>query len=398
MSVKHVQKSELDKRMALFRSKMDETAPEWEIAAIFSKINMYYFCGTMQEGMLIIPRDGEAVLWVRRSYERALDESLFLNIKQMESFRDAVLPSGKQKKTVYLETEVVPLALYQRFNKYFGFSEVKSLDAQIASIRAVKSQYEISLMKESGEIHRRILEECVPGILREGMSEAELAAELYSIMVKEGHHGVARFGMFDTDIGIGHICFGPSSIYPTFFNGPGGHYGMSPAVPLIGSRERKLASGDLVFVDIGCGYEGYHTDKTMTYMFGKAIPNEAVKVHRQCVDIQDRIADMLKPGAIPANIYKTIMSSLDDNFLPNFMGYGQRKVKFLGHGIGLTIDEMPVIAEGFNEPICEGTVFALEPKRGVEGIGMVGIENTFLVSADGGKCITGDCPGLIPVY
>jgi Xaa-Pro aminopeptidase len=252
-------------------------------------------------------------------------------------------------------------------------------------------------MEKSGEVHRKVLEERVPNILREGMSEAELASELYCVMVKEGHHGINRFKMFDTEIGIGHICFGESSIYPSYFNGPGGNYGMSCAVPFIGSRERRLKKGDLVFIDIGCGVDGYHTDKTMTYMFGGSLPVDAIRQHQKCVDIQNRIADMLKPDEVPSNIYSTIMNSLDKEFLQNFMGFRSRKVKFLGHGIGLVIDEQPVIAEGFNEPLQEGMVFALEPKKGIADIGMVGVENTFLVTAEGGRCITGDNPGLIPV-
>ena len=107
---------------------------------------------------------------------------------------------------------------------------------------------------------------------------------------------------------------------------------------------------------------------------------------------------MLRPGAIPSEIYNSIMSNLDEEFLQNFMGFGNRKVKFLGHGVGLLIDETPVIAEGFDEPLQKGMVFALEPKKGIENIGMVGIENTFIVTAKGGECITGDNPGLIPVF
>ena len=91
------------------------------------------------------------------------------------------------------------------------------------------------------------------------------------------------------------------------------------------------------------------------------------------------------------------MNSLDNDFLENFMGFGKRKVNFLGHGIGLLIDEIPVIAKGFKEPLQEGMVFALEPKKGIKNIGMVGIENTFIVTSKGGECITGDSPGLIPV-
>jgi Xaa-Pro aminopeptidase len=106
---------------------------------------------------------------------------------------------------------------------------------------------------------------------------------------------------------------------------------------------------------------------------------------------------MLRPGAIPSVIYKTIVDNLSSQFLENFMGFGNRRVKFLGHGVGLTIDELPVIAQGFDEPIQEGMVFALEPKKGIKDVGMVGIENTFIVTADGAKCITGTNPGLIKV-
>jgi Xaa-Pro aminopeptidase len=173
---------------------------------------------------------------------------------------------------------------------------------------------------------------------------------------------------------------------------------VSPAVPLIGSRDRKLEIGDLVFIDAGCGFEGYNTDKTVTYMFGAPLPQYAIDIHNKCVDIQNEAASMLKPGAIPSEIYNTIMSELDEEFLQNFMGFGNRRVKFIGHGVGLLIDESPVIAEGFDEPLMERMVFALEPKRGIENIGMVGIENTFIVTPDGGECITGNNPGLIPVY
>ncbi len=92
------------------------------------------------------------------------------------------------------------------------------------------------------------------------------------------------------------------------------------------------------------------------------------------------------------------MHNLDKEFLENFMGFGNRKVKFLGHGVGLQIDELPVIAEGFDEPLQEDMVFALEPKKGIKNIGMVGIENTFIVTSKGGEYITGNNPGLIPIF
>lgn len=395
--IKKVPKIELEQRLKEFRAMMDKKEPGWELALIIGKINQYYFTGTMQEGLLFIPRDSESVFYVRRSYERALDESLFQSIQPMETYRDAAASMGKLPETVFLEAEMVPLAMYERLKKYFGFTNFKPLDACISSVRAVKSRYELDLMIKAGEIHKKVLEERIPKLLKEGMSEGDLTAVLFTVLQEEGHQGVMRFSMFDTEVIMGHVAFGESSLYPTYFNGPGGNAGLSAAVPLMGSRVRKLTGGDLIFIDIGCGFEGYHSDKTMTYVFGGSLPKHAVECHQKCLDIQCKIAGMLKPGEKPSNIYNTIMKSIDEDYLPNFMGYKNRRVKFVGHGIGLHVDELPVLAKGFDEPLQEGMIFAVEPKAGVEGVGMVGLENTFMVTPDGGKCITGDHPGLMQV-
>jgi Xaa-Pro dipeptidase len=388
---------ELENRLERFRVQMARDHQGWGMAAIFGRINLYYFTGTIQDGVLLIPSDGDPVFWVRRSYERALDESLFPLIRPMSGFQDAARGSGAIPDRIYLEAELVPIALLDRFRKYFPFSEVRSLDRQVTKVRAVKSAFELGLMERAGAIHCRVLEEKVPEILREGMTEAALGSEVYSIMVEQGHQGIVRFGSFNTEIEVGQIGFGDSSLYPTCFNGPGGCHGLGPAAPVLGSRERRLKRGDLVFIDNACGVEGYQTDKTMTYMFGEPLPEEAIEIHRRCVDMQDRMASLLKPGNTPSSVYTEIMEGLTPEFLKNFMGFGNRRVNFLGHGVGLVVDEWPVIAPGFCEPLEEGMTIALEPKKGIAGIGMVGIENTFLVTHRGGRSLTGDCPGLIPV-
>lgn len=389
--------SELRDRMERFRLRMDAENPSWEFAAIFGRTNQFYFTGTMQDGVLLIPRDGEGVLWVRRSIERALDESHFPEIRPMKSFRDAAAGMDACPETVHVEMETVPLALLERFRKHFPIREIRSLDAQAAKVRSVKSAYELTILEQAGRIHRHVLEDCVPAMLREGMSEAKLGGEVFSCLVREGHHGIARFGMFGTEMILGQLGFGESSIYPTGFDGPGGCLGAAPGAPVLGSHDRKLKAGDLVFVDCACGVQGYHTDKTMTYMFGKPLPEEAIEAHHRCVEVQDETASMLRPGTAPSEVYTTILDGLEPGFLENFMGFGERRVQFLGHGVGLAVDEMPVIARGFDEPLEEGMVIALEPKKGIAGVGMVGIENTFVVGRGGGRCITGTNPGLIPV-
>ncbi len=389
--------SELSDRLQRFRQRMDQHQPDWELAAIFGKINHYYFTGTMQDGVLLIPRDADATYWVRRSFQRAKEESAFADIRPMGSFRDAAATFNTMPKTLHVEMELLPLAGFERFKKHFPVEQVRPIDAMIARVRAVKSPFELELMRESGKIHQRILELRVPELLRLGITEAEFASQLYPVMIDEGHHGIARFSMFETEILLGQIGFGESSIYPTSFDGPGGNYGMHPAVPLLGSRTRQLQQGDLVFVDIGCGVNGYHTDKTLTYLFGSTPSDEMRHYHDRCVEIQNDVARRMVPGAIPSQIYTQIMEGLDAEFLQNFMGFGDRQARFLAHGIGLHIDEYPVIAKGFDEPLEEGMVLAIEPKRGIEQVGLVGIENTFIVTPSGGECITGDHPGLMEV-
>jgi Xaa-Pro aminopeptidase len=259
-----VPRSELADRLRRFQARMDAEQPQWTLAAILGRVNQYYFTGTMQDGVLLIPRGGEPVLWVRRSFERARAESSLPAIRPMNSFRDAAQGQGRIPETIHIEADVVPFGLVQRFRKHFPCREVAALDAQVAKVRAVKSAYELALMARAGEIHRRIMEEEVPKLFREGISEAEFGAELFATMIRQGHQGVVRFSAFGVEAVVGQIGFGESSLCPTSMDSPGGMQGLTPAAPVLGSAARKLRRGDLVFLDTGCSLEGYHTDKTLT--------------------------------------------------------------------------------------------------------------------------------------
>ncbi|MHB1155037.1 MAG: M24 family metallopeptidase [Eubacteriales bacterium] len=384
-----ISKTELNERLIRFTTVMSKMNPDWDTAIILGKVNQYYFTGTMQDGMLIIKKDGNASYFIRRSYERAKDESQFSSIYPMNSYRDVVVAMGAAFGNTFMETELVTIGILSRLRKYFELGEIHSIDQVMQSVRSVKTPYELSWMKCSGKAHKEFLENIVPSILREGISEVDFVAELFEKMVKCGYQGVSRFSMFQSEMVVGQVGFGDSSLYPTSFDGPGGARGICPAVPLLGSRERKLQFGDLVFVDIGFGMNGYHTDKTQVYQFGSRPSDETIKTHRSCIEIQSCISEMLKPGVIPAEIYKTVVSKLSTDFKQNFMGFGNRMVNFLGHGIGLHVNESPVIAEGFREPLQENMVIAVEPKKGIAGVGMVGVEDTYIVTPEGGQCITG---------
>ena len=369
---------------------------EFDTIMVINKINQYYFTGTIQDGVLMFRKDGTVKYFVRRSYERAKAECPLDIVMPMKSYRDILNYFPSNLGVVYLETQTITLSIQDRLQKYFTFEAIKSVDRDILSLRAVKSEYELGLIKESAKQHNHLLTNIVPSLLREGMSETDLFGELYMEMIKLGYHGLSRFSMFQMEMVIGQMGFGDNSIYPTNFDGPGGMKGMSPAVPIIGDRNRFLKKGDIVFLDVGYGIHGYHSDKTMVYSF-KSKPDERVlEIHKACMEVQSKTASLMKVGTVPSEIYEMVIKDLPEVLKENFMGLYD-PVKFLGHGVGLQIDELPVIAKGFNEPLEENMVISLEPKCAIEKIGTVGVEETYVVGRDGAECITGPASEILVV-
>ena len=387
----------LEGRIALLFEHLRKAGSAFDTAIIISKVSQYYFTGTMQDGILVLRKDGTLAYFVRRSYARAKMESPLGCILPMAAYRDMLQILPENLGSTYIETEIVPVAVLGRIRKYFSIGEIHPLDRIIAGIRAVKSEYELGIIAESGRQHRHLLENIVPQLLREGMSETDLTAELYCSMIKLGHHGLSRFSMFQIEMVVGQIGFGTNSMYPTCFDGPGGMKGMNPAVPIIGDRKRFLKRGDLVFVDAGYGVLGYHTDKTQVYSFGRKPAPEAAESHDACRGVLEKAAGMLAPGRLPSDIYQECMRDLPPCLSRNFMGYGEERVKFLGHGVGLYIDEAPVIVKGNSSPLQENMVIALEPKFAAEGIGTVGVEETYVIRKNGAACLTGGAREIITV-
>ncbi len=372
---------------------MDE---DWDTIILIGRVNIFYLTGTMQDGILVIRRNGYVYYFVRKSYRRACAECPVEIIRKMTGYKDMLQSLPEDLGKTYIDMDIFPLIALDRLKKYFNISAIKPIDRLMQSVRSVKSPYELQLIEESGKCHEKLFEE-IPGLLKEGMTEAELTGEIYNLMIKLGYQGISRFNMFQTEMVVGQLGFGESSLYPSSFDGPAGMKGMYPAVSIVGSRERRLKKGDLVFVDIGFGIKGYHTDKTQVFSFGAAADEKVKDIHKQCMNIQKVITDLMKPGAIPSEIYAKALAAVPEELQNIFMNSGEESVKFVGHGVGLHIDEFPVLAKGFNEPLQENMIISIEPKCGLESIGMVGVEETFVVTSDGCRCITGGCKEIVAV-
>lgn len=387
-ALRPVPASELEARLERFRRAMDAAHPGWEMAAVNHKVAMYYFTGTIQEGVLLI-RPQDAVFWVRRSFERACNESHFSDIRPMHSFREAAAFYGSAPKVMYVETKKATLDWERMLHKYFAFEELGSFDSVLQDLRMVKSEYELKQMEQSGAIHETVLDIVAPKLIHGGISEAQLAIAIYSEMVQRGSHGTARFNQALGEEAVGIASFGKSGLVRTGFDGPGGTDGTCIAVQSIGNAFRKLQPGRLVYLDIPCGFDGYHTDKTVVYYYGDLAKDEQRKhlmeAQQRCLELEQEVVRLMVPGEPIENLYLRTMDKFDNIYGDAFMNGG----KFLGHSIGLVMDEAPAIAKGFKQPLQPGMTFAVEPKIALPGLGMVGTENTYVVTEKGARSLTG---------
>lgn len=383
-----VPREELDRRLAALRAALSQDDPAWSLALVRHKVNLYYLTGTMQEGVLTITPD-EAILWVRRSLERAGRESAFADIRPMRSYRALGEHFGAAPESVYLETNTATLDWLAMVRKHLPFESWKPLGPVLNGLRAVKSPYEIACMRKAGEMLAEVTENVLPGLLREGVSEAGLCGEVYLELLRRGSMGISRYNQPIGEDVAGFCAFGENALLGAAFDGPDGCAGTCVAMQSIGSPMRALRKGDLVLMDQPGGALGYHADKTVVYYFGKLDEHpEAARIREAyalCAEIEAWAAAQLKPGAIPEEIYRKAAAMVPEAYQAGFMSGG----KFLGHSVGLTMDETPVLAKSFRAPMQEGMVFAIEPKIALDGIGMVGTENTYLVTAQGGQSLTG---------
>lgn len=159
--IRRVPLEELQTRLAHFREEMEKEHPGWQMAVINNKVNMYYFSGTMQDGALVI-RPQDEILWVRRSYDRARNESLLPDIRPMQSFRTLAEFYGACPEVMYVECRKATVDWLNMLRKYMPFKEYADIDGLLCSLRLVKSSYELELMKRSGAIHQTVLEQLAP--------------------------------------------------------------------------------------------------------------------------------------------------------------------------------------------------------------------------------------------
>jgi Xaa-Pro aminopeptidase len=348
----------------------------------------YYFSGTSQMGWLFVPASGDPLLLVRKDVERARRESPLL-VEPLDSMRDlrraVEAKYGVVPQPLGLEMDVLPVLQKDRFAGLFSGVTFADASQAVMLTRAVKSEAEVEAVRRAARIVGQAVAR-VPEWLRPGVAEIELAAEVEHAMRLAGHGGFMPMRGFNQRLFYGHIFAGATAAEPSGFDAPTGGMGLSPAVAQ-GSSRRAVETGEPVVVDLVGHWGGYLCDQTRMFSVGR--PNEPFEaVFEAALDLQRAVAEAARPGVKASRLYEIALEKAAKTpFADHFLGDGD-KVSFVGHGIGLEVDEYPFLARGFDMPLEEGMVFALEPKFIFRGLGVAGIEDTYVVRGDGVERLT----------
>lgn len=351
----------------------------FEGAFLFQNMDRFYFSGTMQPGVLFLQPQEEPILFIRKNIDRAREESSIENIVPLTSLRDLPVTLLEMDlplpQTLGLELDILPAQTYLQIESLFPEVRLLDLSIQLRRCRMIKSSWEIENLRKAAKMTADLVQ-AVPAQLKPGLTELELAGRLESFLRQKGHQGYIRTRGFNQEVFYGHILSGPEGVRSSYIDSPSGGLGTGPAFSQ-GAGFKMLRPGEPISIDYcGC-FNGYIVDQTRMFSLGEPAP--AVRqAYGAMREIQETLKARTQPGITGAQLYTWALEEARRlGYRDTFMGFGASRAAYVGHGVGLELDELPLIAEKFDWPLQENMVFALEPKVMLPEYGLVGIENTF---------------------
>jgi Xaa-Pro dipeptidase len=377
-----VPREQVDRRIASLQRAIqtDDIALAW----IDHLADRLYFTGSAQEGILLVPAGTPPTFHVRKSLSRAEREAgvAVQPYPGGDAFMDEVRRLAGAKGRVGLAMDVTPAATYVRLQRAVDPTGLTDISGTVRTIRSVKTAWEVEQIRRASEQVATLFGE-IGEHIRPGMTELELTGRVEGRLRSLGHSGTVRVRRPGSDITMGVVVSGASGLYPTSFNGPVGAEGPYPNSPS-GAGWKRLAAGETVMLDLVTTHNGYHADTTRTFFLGDDPPDGVRRAHDFCREVSRWIGERMRPGKVCSDVFLEVRALIDARGEPQgFMGFDENRVRFFGHGVGLELDELPVLAKRIDLPIEPGMVVAVEPKAFLEGSGPVGIENTMVVTDEG---------------
>jgi Xaa-Pro aminopeptidase len=353
--------------------------------------DLYYYTGSVQPLYLLISAKGEPTIIARKAISRITDEVPHIALETFENSKTLAEIFARRgfasAKSIGMTLDGISYAAVTRLQKFFPSAKLMDFSWDSRMLRAVKSADEIAKFEQAGAALAKL-----PQIIREKftskMTELELSVEIEKFIRLSGHGGIMRCRREESEVASTGVCaVTQHSLLGTKFEGVCTGEGLSSAAPF-GANNKPLVQGQPMLIDISLVYQGYHSDQTRMFCWGVPRP-EVLRAYDAMIQIERSIIDQLKPGRIWEDVYKFAMQQANDRgYAEEFMGLGTEKVKFVGHGVGLELDEPPFLAPGMKDVLVEGMTLAVEPKVALPGIGVIGIEDTVVIEKSGARILT----------
>lgn len=390
----NIAREELQLRWARVQSVMATQGVEALIVS--DNTSICYMAGRIFGGVVYVAVDREPIFFVRRPV--GLEGDNIVYIRKVEDIPNLLQERGYPlPNNIALEGDVVSHNEYTRLQRIFALDPKSILPTATAIMRyarSVKTAYEIEQVRLSGVKHAELYS-LIPSLFRRGMSDNDIAIELEYQARRLGSVGNMRIFGRTMEVFIGSILVGDNACAPSPYDFALGGAGVDPSLP-VGGNGTVIEDGMVLMVDQGGNFGSYMTDMTRVYSLGTP-PDLARRAHDAALEIQSCMMEMVVAGTPTADVYNMSKEVAQREGLSQyFMGQSQQ-AGFVGHGVGMEVNEVPVLAPRSREVFEVGNVFAIEPKFTLPGIGAVGVENTFVVTADGVEKLTIFDESIIPL-
>ena len=353
-------------------------------------IDLFYLTGTMQDCHLLLPSKGPPLLMVRRELSRAKAESAIEDVVGLKGFGPLTTlvndRLGGEPQRLGLELDVLPVNRFRLYQSLWPSAELVDISPMILNLRSIKSDFEVDCLRRAGELAQKVYAK-VPGLLRPGGTEIELADMITREASQGGHQNYLRTRVFNQEVFSWHVISGASGGVVSSINAPFGGYGLSPSFP-VGASRKVIRPGEPVLIDFGFCLDGYHVDLTRMFSIGPS-PSIVKDAYQALSLIEAELLQNLYPGITCGRLFDIAQDMAEQlGFGEAFLGVPGFKVRFVGHGVGLELSERPFLSHGNDTTLQEGMTVALELKMVFPGIGAVGLENTVLVTTTGPEKLT----------
>lgn len=369
-------KEELARRIKTLKELINKEPSTYFL--ILNPINLFYFTGAFFRGALLISDEGLKAFIKRPA--NVLPNLSGVQVIQLKSLKD--LLSHLNKGKVYVDLNCLSFSEAQRLLKVLSEYEVLDGSGFIWEVRCIKSEYEVSCLKRASRMLSKAIREWLP-LLKPGLQEIVASALLEEKLRMKGHPGYTR-STLGFELTFGYLISGSEGLYATpFFTGEGGR-GVEGFPG--GASFKEIKEGEAVLFDFSGFSQGYYVDQSRMTSFGKV--KRARDFYRASLKVLKTLEEKVRPGMLAEEVWSISVSVVEKFGLREYFMHHGEPMKFVGHGVGLQIDEPPALAEGQKTPLRAGMVLAIEPKFHVPELGVVGLEDTFYLTPEGLKRIT----------